>query len=886
MYSMKSFATGVEDDDEEEEEEEEERRREKDEQGSPPQSSTPTLTLQPPTPLGFPASSRSYGDGEEVEEGGRDLFGEVSFHPERVEKVVGRERERTRSGSSSTESRPSRPTTSRRDRTSTSTSTSSSSFLPSPLSYTHLDDAYSGLAYDDPEPEPLPPPRFPSSSNSNSSSTGSSSSSRPVQPTTPTTTLPSNNVLLSTSGSYPQQLQQQQPSSRSFVPPHLRPFPKRPGSIVSNVSTSSKYSQASYRSEVDAPPPIIIPNPGLNSNSNSTSRPTSLFFSPSLVASPGSLLSNSSLTAPSSPNSQQQQQQYQTPFLPRPTSVLLDSFEGSTRYPSLVASSSAPPSIARGPSPSPSDANASRKSVLSLASFQGAGGGNEVGGKSRRASEGEEKRRRKVGSEAAGLSTVSTYRMPQVMGAAASLGEGAGSSLSGGRGYSTLTLPSGSYRPTTSHTTSSLLSSLLSPSRPLSVVGLPTTSLSTLSLLSSPPPFTTSSSATHPPLSVSYTSHTPPPTKLPSSSVLVRVWAIALDSHDAWAARRAEKGAVVGRSWVGKVVECGENAGGKGFGKGDWVYGLVNAGGGGGAAKEFLVVDRRALAACSAPSGFGSDGNGSGNGNDEWMTLEDLASLPLLGVTAHRSVGGVQRGSRALVLLGGGGGEGAGSDWGVGILAAQELLSKGVLVSIQVVEEWGEEWVREAVVGQEEEKKRRGLDVKVGEPMEVVNGEQEGRFEFVLDCVGGRRVYESSRRVLKSGGVFTSTKTDTTTTTTTTATHSHPTSSSSTKPSSSFLSLRLPLGRLQKDKKDKKKQLTSLVLPPSGSGPPVDSLGEDVRDILEWIAATKPYRPVRVGKVVPFERGGEAFEVLGGREGGGRRRYACEEEVWGVRLVG
>lgn len=65
--------------------------------------------------------------------------------------------------------------------------------------------------------------------------------------------------------------------------------------------------------------------------------------------------------------------------------------------------------------------------------------------------------------------------------------------------------------------------------------------------------------------------------------------------------------------------------------------------------------------------------------------------------------------------------------------------------------------------------------------------------------------------------------------------------------------------------------------------------------MLEWIAATRPYRVARVGKVVPFERGGEAFGIVGGAVaggGGGKKEkekvwkgYACEEEVWGVRLV-
>lgn len=199
---------------------------------------------------------------------------------------------------------------------------------------------------------------------------------------------------------------------------------------------------------------------------------------------------------------------------------------------------------------------------------------------------------------------------------------------------------------------------------------------------------------------------------------------------------------IVGRSWVGKVVECGQGSqgGGKGFAKGEWVYGLVPSGGGG-AAREFLTVERRWLAGCAE---FGRESE-SGEGR---MTLEDVASLPLLGVTAHRAVGGVTRGSRALVLLGGG--SDGSSDWGIGILAAQELLAKGAIVVIQVVEEWGgEEWARSAVGAGT---KLKEGNVKVGEAVEIVHGEHEGSFDFVLDCLGGRRVYDASRRIMVNGG--------------------------------------------------------------------------------------------------------------------------------------
>lgn len=61
-------------------------------------------------------------------------------------------------------------------------------------------------------------------------------------------------------------------------------------------------------------------------------------------------------------------------------------------------------------------------------------------------------------------------------------------------------------------------------------------------------------------------------------------------------------------------------------------------------------------------------------------------------------------------------------------------------------------------------------------------------------------------------------------------------------------------------------------------------MGEDVRDILEWITTSKVYAPPLVDHVVPFERGAEPFEAIPKGEGRGGR-YRCEEEIWGVRLV-
>lgn len=242
-------------------------------------------------------------------------------------------------------------------------------------------------------------------------------------------------------------------------------------------------------------------------------------------------------------------------------------------------------------------------------------------------------------------------------------------------------------------------------------------------------------------ISVSYSAHTPPPKKLSSTSVLVRVWAVAVDGYDALAARDASPGFVPGRSFVGKVVEWGDACAGM-FGKGEFVFGLRDLKRSG-ALSEFLVIERRYLAKAPKVTSSGVD-------DEDGLTLEDIAALPLLGVTAHRAVGGISRGARALVLLSGeaelGAGAAGGSDWGVGVLACQELVARGVIVVLQVTSEQGEAWARAHIPN------LREGHIRVGDPLEIVNVEHEGSFDLVLDCVGGRRIYDASRRILSTGG--------------------------------------------------------------------------------------------------------------------------------------
>lgn len=240
-----------------------------------------------------------------------------------------------------------------------------------------------------------------------------------------------------------------------------------------------------------------------------------------------------------------------------------------------------------------------------------------------------------------------------------------------------------------------------------------------------------------PSISLSFSSHTPPPRRLSSSTLLIRIWAVALDQYDAHTAKEAGKGFIPGRSFVGKVLEWGDAV--KGFSKGDLVFGLLSVRKSG-ALSEFVVVERRSLA-LAPPLRALDDPRGR-------LTLEDVASLPLLGIPAHRAVGGVTRGSRALVLIGGNGhgGTGTASDWAVGVCAAQELIARGVIVVVQIPEDWRAEWAH-AAVG-----KLMTNGVKLGEPLAVLQAEYETSYEYILDCEGGARIYTEARRVLVQGG--------------------------------------------------------------------------------------------------------------------------------------
>jgi NADPH:quinone reductase-like Zn-dependent oxidoreductase len=136
---------------------------------------------------------------------------------------------------------------------------------------------------------------------------------------------------------------------------------------------------------------------------------------------------------------------------------------------------------------------------------------------------------------------------------------------------------------------------------------------------------------------------------------------------------------------------------------------------------EFIVVDRRRLARTPVGS---------------YLSLEQQACLPLLGVFAHRACMGITRGQRALIMN---------AHEGVGALVCQELSQLGAHVVAQVPVD---------VESSEDDAWDNGArEVVADDPVIMLNGQHESGFEIVLDTSGGRRIYDAARRVLRTNGV-------------------------------------------------------------------------------------------------------------------------------------
>ncbi|KAI0092524.1 hypothetical protein BDY19DRAFT_490111 [Irpex rosettiformis] len=227
------------------------------------------------------------------------------------------------------------------------------------------------------------------------------------------------------------------------------------------------------------------------------------------------------------------------------------------------------------------------------------------------------------------------------------------------------------------------------------------------------------------PLPVAFLSHIPPPSYVPSSYILIQVFAVGLDAldslivHEKMGNGSGSKGLgfIPGRSVVGKVVECGWDVKGDVCKRNEWVVGLMDVRKCG-ALAEFVVLERhrvhRAPQPLSRPTTlFPSQQRRSHVRSKSLpsqmnphpyaqlhrdlvssmnMTIEELALLPLCALPAHRAIRTCQdvlspsklrpnadevptKKFHALVLQG---------HDGIGALAVQMLARRGVSVIVQV----------------------------------------------------------------------------------------------------------------------------------------------------------------------------------------------------------
>ncbi|CCM03994.1 uncharacterized protein FIBRA_06150 [Fibroporia radiculosa] len=312
------------------------------------------------------------------------------------------------------------------------------------------------------------------------------------------------------------------------------------------------------------------------------------------------------------------------------------------------------------------------------------------------------------------------------------------------------------------------------------------------------------------PLSVAFTAHIPPPSFVPPSHILVQVFAVGLDGLDSLIVqeRAAQRGAggsvgrtknrgfIPGRSFVGKAVECGFEVSREVCKKGEWVIGLQDVKKCG-ALAEFVLIERHRVFRSPQPRARSTNlfpprrrGHGhtrslslpsaiaSGSATHQPhapsplappapLTLEELALLPLCGVSAHRAVrsfadilayrsGKGRDRPHVLVLMG---------HDGPGAMAVQMIGRRTAHICVQVPEsavrepeaqtDSSEDSVKPSgsIALQRVEARIRAWgaeEVCVGEALGVLERlADEGRgFDAILDTVGGVHIWEASQRLL------------------------------------------------------------------------------------------------------------------------------------------
>ncbi|KAK7696456.1 hypothetical protein QCA50_001113 [Cerrena zonata] len=172
------------------------------------------------------------------------------------------------------------------------------------------------------------------------------------------------------------------------------------------------------------------------------------------------------------------------------------------------------------------------------------------------------------------------------------------------------------------------------------------------------------------PLPVAFTARISPPTYVPASHVLIKVFAVGLDPLDsllvnhklevaAGSSGKSSKavGYIPGRSLVGRVVQCGWDVSSDVCRKSDWVIALLDLRKSG-ALAEFVVVDRHRIHRAPQPQfqtpppltpkrkplhhrSMSVPINASNPTKSSYTTslgIEELALLPLCAVPAHRAV--------------------------------------------------------------------------------------------------------------------------------------------------------------------------------------------------------------------------------------------------------
>ncbi|KAI1793028.1 hypothetical protein LXA43DRAFT_886421 [Ganoderma leucocontextum] len=235
------------------------------------------------------------------------------------------------------------------------------------------------------------------------------------------------------------------------------------------------------------------------------------------------------------------------------------------------------------------------------------------------------------------------------------------------------------------------------------------------------------------PLPVAFTAHVAPPSFVPESHVLVQVHAVGLDTLDSLIVHDkagmngnsggltggkgiggGKAGFIPGRSFAGKVIECGWAVREEVCRRGEWVVGLLDVKKCG-ALAEFILVERHRVHRAPQPRprtpaplfqprrrmhlrSASLPPNGHSYASSPLapaaLTVEELALLPLCGVPAHRAIRTFadvltpplgtkssdppnKSDKRALILRG---------HDGAGALAVQMLHERGVRVAVQVPE--------------------------------------------------------------------------------------------------------------------------------------------------------------------------------------------------------